>query len=298
MSEIKTITQEQHVGKHPFEWVNATCQRAKECNHKFWINGVPVSEKFYQYVTEFKAKWFDVVLCVDDRTTGERLVDGNGYESYGVYNNFGISSADAPNKRIGKLFIEGEHYCVQSPRIKNDKFNVRNDGYHIRKSKDMKKMIKVARQFIKPLSLSALYDEYEYNAQAALRDLRNPARDKLRDVLVMESEYVADEVANMLRMGYVPATKSFREALDLMRGEGAELKRLKDYRPRMCFVWAKQKSVAYRYSDSTEEIEIVDLNDLPPDLHHKLGVLNIAAKGSPIADVGVRVTDEFFWVFV
>lgn len=295
MSEIQIITQDKYVGHRPFEFVVETCKRARDCDHRFWVNGVPVTKMFYQYVIEFKAKWFDVVLRVD-RAAGERIHWGD--ESYSVWTEFSIASADAPGLSVGKLFVQDGNYCVQSPRIENEKFNRNNDGYRIRKSKDMKKMLKVARQFLKPVTTSHMYSEYEHTLRTALHNIREPADEKFRDTFAINKDDVAQEIAHMVALGYTPSTKSFREAIDLMRTEGAELKRLKDYRPRACFVWAKQNSVVYRYTDSTEEIEIVDLNDLPSDLNHKLGVLTIAAKGSPIADVGVRVTDEIFWVFV
>lgn len=297
MSEIQIITREQYMGTYRFEYVEDICKCAKEYDHKFWINGIPVGEKFYQYVIEFKAKWSDVILCVDDPARG-RAFNLDGVNWYSVYNDFGISAIDAPKKRLGKLFIEGENYGVQSPSIENNKFKASSYKHHTRKSRDMKKMLKIARQAIKPPSLNSLYNDYKYAAEDALQKINSPARAKLRSIFGIEVDHIADEAANMLRMGYVPITKSFHDALDLVRGEGAELKRLRDYKPRMCFVWAKQKSVAYRYSDSTEEIEIVDLNELAADLHNKLGVLNIAAIGSPIADVGVRVSDEIFLVFV
>lgn len=296
MSEIQIITQDKYVGRHPFNFVQSSCQRARDCDHKFWVNGLPVTKMFYQFLAEFKAscRWFDVVLCVD-KPAGERIHWGD--ESYGVWNHFGVASADAPNTRVGQLFVS-DNYCVQSPRIENEKFNMNNDGYRIRKSKDMKKMLKVARQFLKPPTLDMLYRDHQHEVNSAVSAIRGPALMKFRDKFGIDKAYIVDELAHMMAIGYVPATRAFREAIDLMQTEGAELKRLKDYAPRTCFVWAKQNSVVYRYSDSTEEIEIVDLNDLPSDLNHKLGVLNIAAKGSPIADVGVRVTDEIFWVFV
>ena len=76
------------------------------------------------------------------------------------------------------------------------------------------------------------------------------------------------------------------------------MKRLKDYAPRVCFVWAKQNSLVYKYEDSSESVEITDFNDLPEILNTKLGVLNIAQEGSAIPDVGVRVNPCTFWVFV
>ena len=177
-------------------------------------------------------------------------------------------------------------------------FRSGNDGYRIRKSKDMRKMVKVARQFLKPFTVEEVLNHNRHALNAALFDVRDPARNKFREKLSIDMNDIADEIAHMLALGYQPSTKSFREALDVMRSEGAELKRLKDYAPRVCFVWAKQNSLVYKYEDSSESVEITDLNDLPELLNTKLGVLNIAQEGSAIPDVGVRVNASTFWVFV
>ena len=83
-----------------------------------------------------------------------------------------------------------------------------------------------------------------------------------------------------------------------MASEGAELKRLRDYKPRTCFVWAKQNSLCYKYSDSADVMEITSMADLPEVIANKLAVLNIAEEGSAIPDVGMRVNKAMFWVFV
>ena len=74
---------------------------------------------------------------------------------------------------------------------------------------------------------------------------------------------------------------------------------MSNYKPRMCFLWSKQNSLMYKYSDSNEApVEITNLNDLPENLRNKLAMLNIAEEGSAIPDVGVRCANSCFWVFV
>ena len=288
------ITRENFVGRRDYANFVRHCEAAVKVNHAFWFNDVPVTKQLRDFLNEIKARWFNVQICIDYPAISASTAD----DHYWVYNRVGITSADTPDMRVGWVMFANNEYNVQSPRIENEKFSSHNDGYRIRKSKDMKKMVKVARQFLKPPTVQDVYVNSQPMLNEALYNVRDPARSRFRDKLAINMDDIADEVAHMLALGYEPSTKSFKEAIDLMRSEGAELKRLKDYAPRTCLVWAKQNSLVYKYSDEAEAVEITDLNDLPEVLNTKLGVLNIAQERSAIPDVGVRVNASTFWVFV
>lgn len=287
-------TRENFVGRRTHDAYVRHYELAKTNNHEYWIDDIPVTKQLHEFLREIKARWFDLTLCVDYSPIGTF----RGENDYWIYNKVGITSADAPHMRVGWLSFAENNFQVQSPKIENEKFSRNSDGYRIRKSKDMRKMVKVARQYLKPPTVQDVLDESRHALNSALYNVRDPARSKFREKLGIDLNDIADEVAHMLALGYQPATRSFREALDVMRTEGAELKRLKDYAPRVCFVWAKQNSLVYKYEDSAEAVEITDFNDLPEVLNTKLGVLNIAQEGSAIPDVGVRVNPATFWVFV
>jgi hypothetical protein len=113
----------------------------------------------------------------------------------------------------------------------------------------------------------------------------------------IHNDEVMQEVAHMIASGYVPRTDQFKKALDLMMTEGAELKRMQDYKPRACFVWVKPHSLVYRFIEDREATECTKLDDVPELIRNKLAVLQIASNEDAIADVGVRVSDVNYWVF-
>ncbi len=85
----------------------------------------------------------------------------------------------------------------------------------------------------------------------------------------------------------------------MLQTDGAELRRLRSYKPRTCFVWSKQNSLMYKYGDSSEPaVEVTNMNDVPEHIRDKLALLNIAEERSAIPDVGVRVSSSVFWIFV
>jgi len=291
------ITRENYVGRIDFGRFNRKSESAKENEHKHWIDGIPVTQQFLSFIREVRCRWPSMVLCVDAQKF-QRLLSPSG-EPYDVYNYVGVASPDALHMRVGALLMSEDSYGVESKRIENEKFASHSDGYHIRKSKDMKKVLKIARQFIKPPTFQDVLNEGAYSANAAISEIRDPARARFKEKLNIDMNEVADEVANMVASGYIPATKSFREALDVLHKEGAELKRLKDYTPRKCFVWAKQNSLIYKFDEpNAEAVEITNLSDIPEMLSSKLAVLNVAEEMSAIPDVGVRVTNATYWVFV
>ena len=127
--------------------------------------------------------------------------------------------------------------------------------------------------------------------------LREPAQEKLHQKMGIERSVIAQEVAHMIASGYVPSTKAFKDAVDLIAQEGAELRRMQDYKPRACFVWVKPNSLSYRFTDETQVTECTSMDDVPEFVRNKLAVLQIAKNGDAIADVGMRVSDITYWVF-
>jgi hypothetical protein len=184
-----------------------------------------------------------------------------------------------------------------SERIENEKFSSGSLGYNIRQSKDMAKALKIALQFLKPLDYDDIQDRCTGALNSGLYNLRDPARSKIRESMNIHNDEVMQEVAHMIASGYTPRTDQFKKALDLMMTEGAELKRMQDYKPRACFVWVKPHSLVYRFTEDREATECTKLDDVPELIRNKLAVLQIASNEDAIADVGVRVSDVNYWVF-
>jgi hypothetical protein len=294
-------TRENFVGNIDFDRFQRNAEKARELGHEHWIGDIPVRKEMVAFFKAFKDKRYNIVPCIDDntKTIWKRNDDGESI-AVPVYNTLGITFPDATDFRSGKLHIMGDaevQYCVESKKIENEKYACHSDGYNIRQSKDMKKALKVAMTYLKPLTYDDILDRCRDPLHRGIEHLRSPAREKLHDNLSIQRNDIAQEVAHMIASGYVPSTPSFKIAVDLIAQEGAELRRMQDYKPRACFVWVKPNSLSYKFTDETQVTECTSMDDVPEFVRNKLAVLQIAKNGDAIADVGMRVSDITYWVF-
>jgi hypothetical protein len=261
-----------------------------------------VRKEMVAFFKALKDKRYNIVPCVDKSSTVFWKRDAEG-ESIGVpvYDTLGITFPDATDFRSGSIIIAHDgtdmQYCVESKKIQNEKYAYHSDGYNIRQSKDMKKALKVALTYLKPLGYDDIQSKCRDDLQRGLDNLRSPARERLHERLSIQRNDIAQEVAHMIASGYIPSTPSFKIAVDLIAQEGAELRRMQDYKPRACFVWVKPNSLSYKFTDETQVTECTSMDDVPEFVRNKLAVLQIAKNGDAIADVGMRVSDITYWVF-
>ena len=277
-------------------------ETARAANHEYWIGDIPVRKEMVVFFKSFKDKRYNIVPCVDKSSTVFWKRDAEG-ESIGipVFDKLGITFPDAKEFRSGSIIIAHDgtdmQYCVESDKIENEKYASHSDGYNIRQSKDMKKALKIAMTYLKPLGYDDILDRCRNQLSNGIENLRSPARERLHERLSIQRNDIAQEVAHMIASGYVPSTPSFKIAVDLIAQEGAELRRMQDYKPRACFVWVKPNSLSYRFTDETQVTECTSMDDVPEFVRNKLAVLQIAKNGDAIADVGMRVSDITYWVF-
>jgi hypothetical protein len=294
-------TRENFVGNIDFDRFQRNAEKARELGHEHWIGDIPVRKEMVAFFKAFKDKRYNIVPCIDDntKTIWKRNDDGESI-AVPVYNTLGITFPDATDFRSGKLHIMGDaevQYCVESKKIENEKYACHSDGYNIRQSKDVKKALKVAMTYLKPLTYDDILDRCRDPLHRGIEHLRSPARERLHERLSIQRNDIAQEVAHMIASGYVPSTPSFKIAVDLIAQEGAELRRMQDYKPRACFVWVKPNSLSYKFTDETQVTECTSMDDVPEFVRNKLAVLQIAKNGDAIADVGMRVSDITYWVF-
>jgi hypothetical protein len=161
----------------------------------------------------------------------------------------------------------------------------------------MAKTVKLAMKYLTPLDYDDIHGKCLGNLHTGIHRLREPAQEKLHQKMSIERSVIAQEVAHMIAAGYQPSTEAFKNALDMWVQEGAELKRMQDYKPRACLVWVKPNSLSYKFTEDRVVTECTSMDDVPELIRNKLAVLQIAKNGDAIADVGVRVSDITYWVF-
>jgi len=299
-------TKENFIGHIEFDRFQRNVEKARALNHEHWIGDIPVHPELLKFYKAFKAKRYNIVPCVDSNTKTLWKRDGDG-EPVGVavYHQLGITFPDTVDFRSGSIFVDAADvlgkneitYGVQSDDIENDKYSSHSDGYHVRKSKDMAKTVKLAMKYLTPLDYDDINDRCTGALNTGIYHLREPAQEKLHKKMSIEHSVIAQEVAHMIAAGYQPSTEAFKNALDMWAREGAELKRMQNYKPRACFVWVKPNSLSYKFTEDKVVTECTSMDDVPELVRNKLAVLQIAKNGDAIADVGVRVSDITYWVF-
>lgn len=296
-------TKENFIGKIDFDRFQNNVEKARAANHEHWIGDIPVHPELLKFFKAFKAKRYNIVPCVDGKTQTTWKRDGDG-ETIGIsiYHELGITFPDTTDFRSGAMFVadDGKNeitYCVRADDIENEKYSCNSDGYHIRQSKDMAKALKVAMKFLAPLDYDDIHDKCIGALNTGIYHLREPAQEKIHKGLAIDRIVIAQEIAHMIASGYQPNTEVFKNALDMWAREGAELKRMQDYKPRACLVWVKPNSLSYKFTEDRVVTECTSMDDVPEFIRNKLAVLQIAKNGDAITDVGVRVSDITYWVF-
>ena len=279
-----------HHGEY-VEWY----EKAKQQEYKFWIGDIPVQQHLLQLFNEFKYKRPDIVV----KPSNSLRWDSVGLKAFeGV----GIAFNEAPDVIVG--FLEGcrgddnfPKYTVISERICNEKYSDYNKLYHTKSTKKLTLAVKNALQFIKPFDLDYMAKKESSSASYAIDNLKEKANDTLYYKFDADRRELFKEVSNMVNAGYTPSTPKFVQMMEIFKVEGEMMKELLAYKPRKCFVWAKPDRVEYRYDDE-QVVVAFNIGEVPEDIRNKVAVLQIADRNSPIKDVGVKVSESTYWLFV
>lgn len=300
----KIMTKEEFVGNHIY-YVRYTsyARQASEYEHKHWINdSIPVHPKLATFYNEFKFKRRNIIPVVGDESV-VRVDHPDDGEWYRAYMSIGIAYKDAPEYRVGTLRMEHNKqnelvYEVESDLIENEKFSSGSDGYTRKRTKNFAAAVKTAVAYIKPMSLERLALEEGSVVARAVTELKIPAMRELREVTSIDQDTVLSELTHMVATGYIPVTADFAKAMKVMQEQGAELRRLESYAPRECWVWGRRDgTVAYQFHGEAV-CEVANIHAVPEFIRDKIAVLQIGELHNAIMDVGVKIGDTLYCVFV
>lgn len=289
------ITKEDFVGVDYIDYVN-TYDHAKAMGHLWWVDEIPVARDLHRFMMDFRHARRDVVWTLPKQSRATLNPD-----NYDIYSTVGVAYKEAPELRVGMLFLFSDKnnrmmFCVQSKTIANEKYGPDKDGYTVKQTSNFANAVKNAKTYLKPKMLDALINDHKTVFQYAVASLGDPARNELYRIRNIDQPMI-EEVENMVRIGYQPATEAFKKAVALIAEKGEELKRMANYKPKTCFVWSKPDRVVMQVEDEMEQV-LFKLDDVPDHIRNKVAVLQIAEARKPIVDVGVRFTDTFFCVFI
>lgn len=282
---------------------NTAFESSEEHGWPAWLDdSIPVKPDLLKFAQELRHKHThrDIVFIVDARPSRIRHESG---EIVGVYDRVGVAFARAPDMLVGALEVGFDNannrvFIVNSPLIRNERYRNDNPKALKKSSKNFQNAVKAAGQYLKAFSFDRVLKESAWSVASARSSINDSANQKLFSVGHIPTEEILAEMRAMMASGYQPTTAAFTKALGLVREQGEELNRRRNYIPHnKAFVWFQSDRATYQY-DGGEQITVTRMEDMPQELRDKVAVLQIGSVQQPIIDVGVKVDDTKYWVFL
>jgi hypothetical protein len=297
------LTQDRFQSRSDFERYERHYDNAKLNGWTDFIDdAIPVMPKLKNFFLEFRHKKPMAVAVPDPTRAGASAQMPNGH-FITVYSRLGIAFAEAPEIVVGELAVtttdkSGEVYTVRSDTINNERYKPHNNLYNQKSSKNFVPAIKTAVQHIKPISFEDVMDNSKPALSVARGQINEKAAAKVNSATAMTMTDKFKEVMHMIECGYRPITPAFQNAFSVLNEEGEELKRLLNYAPTKVFVWAQTNRVIYQYENDPVQHVANSVDEVPENIRNKVMVLQIGNKHSAIVDVGIKVDDTKYWVFL
>lgn len=107
---------------------------------------------------------------------------------------------------------EGDFWVIESRNIVNEKY--KNERRHRKQTKENKKLLRLMRDNIKPISSQEIAMDKRIHFQAAVDEWKRDAEMKMSGVTNISRSDVMAEVSRMKAVGYRPQTEKFAHIMD------------------------------------------------------------------------------------
>jgi hypothetical protein len=203
---------------------------------------------------------------------------------------------------VGKLICSCGTYTVESPRITNDKYAKWNSQYHTKSSENLKRAVKNAVDYITPFTWRMVA---EGSRDTVRRDLNSwaegPSR-KIHDAVQYKISRVdlIDEIQAALEEGRNFHNANMNVAKEVFAQYKEESERRVTLDMKELFVTVDEwgRYVSDKWATPKQESEMHE------DILTKIGLLKMMdvdvekEETATLDEVGVRVSDKVFWVFL
>lgn len=285
--------------------VLANFTTAKRCGHTCFLGSedgdmVAVLPSLKNFFMEYQHKHKNAVAVIE-RFAGHRI--NTEHDTFFAQNKVTIAFDYALDLPVGIMEVFGDDqgktvYSVTSDTIENERYRVHNPKYRVKESRDFKTAVKTARQHLKAFNFTKVMEDSKFACTSARDAIAQGGYNAISQALRFNTGDLMQEIRAMVISGYTPKTTAFANAATFVKEKGDEMERVKNYRPQTVFVWLQPHCAVYQYSGNAEAHTAHTVDELPEEIRNKIAVLNIGEKNSPIIDVGVKVDDTKYWVFM
>jgi hypothetical protein len=221
----------------------------------------------------------------------------------GVCQSLKVFHADDLNNHIGVIEISNYYretdkpkYGISSINI-NDGRNTYNENGQHKYSINIKNIVRVAKKVLKPFTFDQIANRHKREFENSIDNLRNSMNWELRRNVCDGYPHLIDDIENLYHLGYTPKNAKFKQMIDYVMANKANIDKYMDYRPPHYFVLVKNNLVQYRLmSIKDDPFTIRSKDELPDEIKGKLFVLDITDGKDFVEDVGLKQNDGAYWI--
>ena len=198
---------------------------------------------------------------------------------------------------------ENPTLTIESRLIENDKYAQYNDDYHTKSTKDMKKMLKFMKDYIKPFTAHEIANKSKRMAEDRLSSWKaQPTRELrefnhnlddfqlLKSFMALKDRGIAP-VDDTMKAMYEVAIPSYLEHVE------RQAKNFTDY----CHAFINPDESIFISKVGIDAGRTVaklfnSVDEMPPEVQQNIAMIRIVEEGSFVPNLGVKLSDREFWV--
>lgn len=201
-------------------------------------------------------------------------------------------------------------YGVVSPNITNEKYSDHRDLFNTKMTKNVDTALKHVKKYVRPMSLTDIArnstNDYEHKIRSLVSSKVNAAENSKRSV--MQDELMT-ELRTMYQTGYEFNPTLAEKIHDWIEADAEASKYQRKFKNDMScrFVQVKNTPMGQHlsvaqctdmlsYSTKVTPTDVFTATNAPEELVGKLSVLSILEDEGYVEDVGMKITDELFYV--
>lgn len=196
-------------------------------------------------------------------------------------------------------------FTVYSRLIRNEKYRRHTPNFHTKVSKDVAKTVKTMVEVLRPFSYSEIFDFNKRQAKEVISTWRNEHYREGRSAWNLHESTLYEEVKHLKSIGVEFKTKEFAKLATVGIEAWDEYLRRNKQRVKLHHVLIIEGRVALTakemdsYNDPVSIDSTVFYNDiesLPGEILGEVAMLKLLDNGQSINGVGMRVTENEFYV--
>ena len=219
-------------------------------------------------------------------------------KSDGVVYSLDIYFEDDPNNRIGVIGVEryNEKYFITNRNIEDGRHQYGRGEGETKSSKHPKNIVSIAKKTLKPLNILQVIESYKREFEQHINGYRNKWSWEVNRRTNDAYKVAYEDMIHLKSIGYEPRTQRFRDAMDYLYANRANIDKYSNYDPHYHFVWVKPNCVEFIAKGEKESIRVASIDKLPEQIRGKMFVLDISDEKQFIEDVGRKENKTAYWV--